>query len=77
MTETKTILIVDDEENTLRGLKQGLASAEGPSAYTLRVPTGSSSRVASRTTVDGQRCRAVPLIFNGEAGMNPHGSYTP
>jgi len=25
MTETKTLLIVDDEENTLRGLKQGLA----------------------------------------------------
>ena len=35
MTEKKTILIVDDEENTLRGLKQGLASAEGPSAYTI------------------------------------------
>ncbi|MBN1918312.1 MAG: sigma-54-dependent Fis family transcriptional regulator [Verrucomicrobia bacterium] len=35
MSDTKIILIVDDEENTLRGLKQGLASAEGPSAYTI------------------------------------------
>jgi two-component system response regulator AtoC len=35
MTDKKTILIVDDEENTLRGLKQALASAEGPWAYTI------------------------------------------
>jgi len=35
MTDKKTILIVDDEESTLRGLKQGLASAEGPAAYTI------------------------------------------
>jgi len=35
MSAKKTILIVDDEENTLRGLKQGLASAEGPSAYRI------------------------------------------
>jgi len=33
MTEKKTILIVDDEESTLRGLKQGLASK----AYTILV----------------------------------------
>jgi DNA-binding NtrC family response regulator len=38
MTKKKTILIVDDEENTLRGLKQGLASADGdPRAYTILV----------------------------------------
>lgn len=31
MTEKKTVLIVDDEQNTLRGLKQGL----GEKAYTI------------------------------------------